>query len=169
MIRYKLLCKKGHEFEGWFRGSDAYEQQTKRGLIDCPECGSRQVRKALMSPNVARRDKGKRKPVQEDTGVATPPAPASSPVTVANAVGAEHQEFAARRREILAMMRKLRAEVLEKSEDVGERFPEEARKMHYREVEPRAVHGQASVNEVKELLEEGVEVYPVPQVPDEHN
>ena len=94
---------------------------------------------------------------------------AAQPVTVANAVGAEHQEFAARRREILAMMRKLRSEVLENSENVGERFPDEARKMHYREVEPRAVHGQASVNEVKELLEEGVEIYPVPQVPDEHN
>jgi hypothetical protein len=166
MIRYKLICNKSHEFEGWFRSSDDYQRQTKRGLVDCPECGSRHVRKALMAPSVARRDKGRPTAAREDTGQATG---AQQPVTVANAVSAEHQDFAARRREILAMMRKLRSEVLANSENVGDRFPEEARKMHYREVEPRAVHGEATLSEVKELLEEGVDIYPVPQVPDEHN
>lgn len=160
MIRYKLICNKSHEFEAWFRSSDDYQRQVKRGLVDCTDCGSRQVRKALMAPNVARRDKGK--------AAREAPAPQQS-VTVANAVSAEHQDFAARRREILSMMRKLRAEVLANSENVGDRFPEEARKMHYREAEPRAVHGEATESEVKELLDEGVEIYPVPQVPDEHN
>jgi hypothetical protein len=163
MIRYKLVCKKGHEFEGWFRTSDDFERQAKRGQVDCPDCGSRQVRKALMAPNVARRDKTPEPQFEHEVDV---PGPS---MTVANAVGAEHQEFAARRREILAMMRKLRAEVLANSEDVGDRFPEEARKMHYREVEPRAVHGQASPREVKELIEEGIDIYPVPQVPEDHN
>lgn len=166
MIRYKLICNKSHEFEGWFRSSDDYQRQAKRGLVDCPECGSRQVRKALMAPSVARRDKGRSTSGRDEARQA--PAP-QQPVTVANAVSAEHQDFAARRREILAMMRKLRSEVLANSENVGDRFPEEARKMHYREVEPRAVHGEATASEVKELLDEGVDIYPVPQVPDEHN
>jgi hypothetical protein len=161
MIRYRLLCNESHEFEGWFRNSDAYQRQSKRGQVECPVCGSRRVKKAPMAPSVARRDKGER--TRREV------VPAQAPMPVANAAGPDKSETAARRRELTAMMRKLRSEVLANSEDVGERFPEEARKIHYQEVESRAVHGEASPSEVKEMIEEGIEIYPIPQVPDEHN
>jgi hypothetical protein len=161
MIRYRLVCSETHEFEGWFRNSDAFQRQSKRGQVECPECGSRRVKKAPMAPSVARRDKGERLPREV--------APAQPPVAVANAAGPGKPEAAARRRELMAMMRKLRAEVIANSEDVGDRFPEEARKIHYQEVEARSVHGEASPSEVKELLEEGIEIYPIPELPEEHN
>jgi hypothetical protein len=155
MIRYRLQCTARHEFEGWFRNAADFDKQAKRKLVACPECGSVDVAKALMAPNVVTaKSRGARKvpPV--------PPAPQSdAPQRVANAGP----------RELLKMMRKLREEVIAKSEYVGPRFAEEARKMHNEEVEHRGIYGEASPAEVKDLVEDGIDIYPLPVLPEDHN
>lgn len=148
MIRYRLQCDKDHQFEAWFKGSADYERQVKRKLVTCPECGSAKVEKALMAPNVSTsRSK-------------------SAELTVANA---EATAGAEKTRELLDLMRRLRAEVEKNAEFVGPRFAEEARKMHYEEVEKRGIYGEATADEARELHEEGIEFYPLPKLPDEHN
>jgi hypothetical protein len=152
MIRYRLQCHEGHEFEAWFRNAAAFDRQSKRKLVACPQCESTQVTKALMAPSVVTSKKTSRKP-------ASPKAPAAEPQRVANAG----------QRELMQMMRKLREEVIAKSEYVGPRFAEEARKIHNEETEARGIYGEASQNEIKELVEDGVEVYPLPTLPEDHN
>jgi len=149
MIKYRLACTKGHAFDAWFKSSVDYDRQARRGLVVCPDCGSHKVAKAIMAPRVARRDRGE-----------------ASPVRTANAPAAK---AAAPEAEVLAMMRKVRATVLENAENVGPRFAEEARKIHYEETEPRGIYGEASPVEVKELHEEGIECYPLPRLPEDQN
>ncbi len=155
MIRYRLQCAAKHEFEGWFRNADAFERQGKRNLIVCPDCGSTEVTKALMAPNVVTsKSRAARK--------APPAAPvpqSHAPQRVANSG----------QRELLQMMRKLREEVIAKSEYVGPRFAEEARKIHNEEVEERGIYGEATSAEVKDLAEDGIEIYPLPVLPEDHN
>lgn len=154
MIRYQLNCDRGHNFDGWFRTSDDFDRQKKRGLVDCPECGSRKVSKALMAPSVATSRK------RQSTEARHMPVASHA---------SEPPEIAARRKEVMAMMRKMRSDMLSSSEDVGKRFAEEARKIHHQETEARGIHGEASPNQVRDLIDEGIEVYPIPSVPDEHN
>ena len=154
MIRYQLNCAKGHAFEGWFRNADAFERQARRKLVVCPQCGSVSVSKAIMAPNVVRS--------VARTGaapVAADPKPPPAPQSVASASQSE----------LRAMMRKLRDEIVARSDYVGPRFAEDARKIHHEESEPRGIYGEASPAEVKELAEEGVEVYPLPVIPEDHN
>jgi len=154
MIRYRLQCHEGHEFEAWFRNAAAFDRQAKRDLVQCPECSSTNVTKTIMAPNVVTSPKPERR------APSSVPAPASAaPQTVANAGP----------RELLQMMRKLREEVIAKSEYVGPRFAEEARKIHNEEAEARGIYGEASQNEIKELVEDGVDVYPLPVLPEDHN
>jgi hypothetical protein len=158
MILYKLRCKRGHEFEAWFAGSAAFDKQEKRGQLSCPNCGTSNVAKALMAPSVVKRSKRKsaaRKP--ED-----------KPAAVAEASKPETQRVAAHR-ELAAAMRKLRAEIESKSEYVGPRFSEEARKIHYEEAPARGIHGEATSDEAKALKEEGIEFYPLPILPEDQN
>jgi hypothetical protein len=157
MILYKLKCKKGHEFEAWFAGSAAFDKQAKRGQLSCPNCGTSSVSKALMAPSVAKR--GKRKAVEKRTEE-QPPA--------AEAPRQEVQRVAAHR-ELAAAMRKLRAEIEAKSEYVGPRFSEEARKIHYEEAPARGIHGEATADEAKAMKEEGIEFYPLPILPEDQN
>jgi hypothetical protein len=153
MILYKLQCKKGHEFEAWFASSDAFDRQKKRGQLSCPSCGMKSVSKALMAPNVAPRSGRKTAPERpQPTG---PPKPETQRV-------AAHSE-------LVAALRKLRAEVEAKSEYVGPRFPEEARKIHYEEVPARGIHGEATAEEAKALKDEGIEFYPLPILPEDQN
>jgi hypothetical protein len=157
MILYRLKCKKGHEFEAWFAGSAAFDKQQKRGLLSCPRCGTGNVSKALMAPSVVKRSKRKaavRKPAE-----VPPPPEASKPET--QRVAAHH--------ELAAAMRKLRAEIESKSEYVGPRFSEEARKIHYEEAPARGIHGEATADEAKALKEEGIEFYPLPILPEDQN
>ena len=156
MILYRLKCKKGHEFEAWFASSAAYDKQAKRGQLSCPKCGSTQVAKAPMAPRIAKRGKSKRidKPVEKPTE-ATKQGPETHRV-------AAHGELA-------SAMRKLRAEIEKKSEYVGPRFPEEARKIHYEEVPARGIHGEATADEAKALSEEGIEFFPLPILPEDRN
>lgn len=160
MIRYRLQCAAKHEFEGWFRNADAFDRQAKRSLVVCPNCGSTDVTKALMAPSVVKSSKTQRA-ARDTAAPSAPPASAApvSPQRVANSG----------QRELLQMMRQLREEVIAKSEYVGPRFAEEARKIHNEEVEQRGIYGEASPAEVKELADDGVEVYPLPVLPEDHN
>jgi hypothetical protein len=156
MIRYRLKCDKRHEFEAWFSNSAAFDRQAKRGLVTCPRCGTPKVAKALMAPSVAKGDKGSKRRRAEKT-----PEPAQQAAAETHRVAA-HGELA-------AAMRKLRAEVEAKSEYVGPRFPEEARKIHYEEAPTRGIHGEATREEAQSLIEEGIEFFPLPILPEDQN
>jgi hypothetical protein len=157
MILYKLRCKKGHEFEAWFQNSAAFEKQEKRGLLSCAHCGSAKVSRALMAPSIGRRTKKASAPRASDEAAAQAPQPRPETQRVA-----AHSELA-------AAMRKLRSEIEAKSEYVGPRFSEEARKIHYEEVPARGIHGEATAEEAKALKEEGIEFYPLPILPEDQN
>jgi hypothetical protein len=155
MIRYNLRCAKGHSFESWFQSSAAYESQEKRKLVSCPACGSVKVERAIMAPQVVSK-KGREAAVPEaPTTDAT--AQASTPLLMA-------QE-----RELRAKIKELRDHIVKNADNVGERFPNEARKMHYGDIEHRPIYGEASPEEARSLLEEGVEVSPLPILPDDRN
>jgi hypothetical protein len=148
MIKYALACEQAHEFESWFPSSDAFETQRKRGFVTCPFCDSPKVEKQIMAPSVARTDKA---------------APALAPEPQPVAVLAE------RERELRAALRALREHVMKSAENVGKDFVEEARKMHYGEAEERSIYGEADLAEARALLEEGIDVLPLPVVPDDRN
>lgn len=154
MIRYALHCDKAHDFESWFPSSDSYEAQRKQGFVACPVCGSTKVDKALMAPQVARKDR----PAPAEPPAAAPPAP---PTPVAMVSPAEQ--------ELRAKLRELREQVVKNADPVGERFAEEARKIHYGETEHRSIYGQATPEEARELAEEGIEFHALPVLPDDRN
>lgn len=154
MIRYDLQCENGHAFDAWFSGSDAYDAQRKRRLVQCSLCGSHKVEKAIMAPSIARRDG----PAEPMTGESVSNEPAL-PQPVAAAVPPE----------MLKAMRAVRQAVEKNADYVGEKFPEEARKIHYGESEARGIYGQATPDETKELKEEGIEVHPLPVLPEDRN
>ena len=145
MIHYDLICDKGHAFDGWFRNSAAYDEQAARGLVSCTVCGSAKVEKQLMAPGIP--VKSNRKADQKM--VAAPADP--------------------RLAELMTMMREMRRHVEENAEYVGDRFAEEARKIHYAESEQRGIYGQATPDEAKELLEEGIAVHALPRLPEDGN
>jgi hypothetical protein len=152
VIRYALGCEKGHGFETWFKSSNAYDKQAARGLIGCPVCGSTRIGKAIMAPGVAR-GAAREAPV---------PAPAQEP-------RAPVAMLSEKERELRTKLRELRDHVVKNADYVGGKFPEEARKMHYGEVEHRSIYGEASSADAAELIEEGIELHPLPILPDERN
>jgi hypothetical protein len=158
VICYTLVCDKGHNFESWFANSAAYDRQVKRKLIACPVCDSVKVEKAIMAPRLARKDKSTSMPEPAEAPVAAPPAPAAQPVMISP------QE-----REFRAKLKELRDHLTANSDNVGKKFPEEARKMHYGEIEHRSIYGEASADDAKALHEEGIEFHPLPVLPDERN
>lgn len=159
MIKYQLKCGNDHAFEGWFGSSKAYDTQSRRKLVTCPVCGTAKVEKAIMAPRIARSRSRKPAPSGE---VATEQLPAASEARSQHMLNGEQ-------RKLLSTMRKLRDEMLAKSDYVGPRFAEEARRIHNEEVPARGIHGEATPDEVAELKEEGVKIYPVPVLPDDHN
>ena len=150
MIRYNLVCEAAHGFECWFPSSDSYETQVSRGLVTCPQCGSAAVSKAMMAPMVARKDRAE---------VSLPTPVAEAPVQV----------ISEPERKLREMIKALHKQVAAHSEHVGDRFAEEARKIHYGEAEGRSIHGQTSVGEARALIEEGVDISPLPMLPDDWN
>ena len=142
MIKFALRCRDGHEFEAWFASSDTWESQRRAHEVACPVCGITEVDKALMRPAIA--TSGKRE-------------------TVALAANTSREA------ELRAALRRLRDEVTKNADDVGDRFAEEARKIHYQEVEPRGIYGRATPDEAKGLAEEGIGFAPLPILPDDHN
>jgi hypothetical protein len=159
MIRYRLKCDRRHEFEAWFASGAAYDRQAKRGQVSCPRCGSDKVQKTLMAPSIAKSTKRKR--VEKAPERVAELAEAASAQLETHRVAA-HGDLA-------AAMRKLRAEIEAKSEYVGLRFPEEARKIHYDEAPARGIHGEATSEEARALIEEGIEFFPLPVLPEDQN
>lgn len=155
MIRYALRCAKGHEFEAWFANSSAFDTQRTKGAVRCPTCTTSRVEKALMSPRIS---KGSARKSAEDTTSST-----TSKAEITN-VAAPAMPPEAR-----AVLRKLREEIVSKADYVGPRFAEEARKIHYKETEERGVWGEASAEDARELLEEGISILPLPKLPEDQN
>ena len=159
MIHYSLRCEDGHDFESWFASSSAYDKQVKRKLVTCPVCGSAKVEKAIMAPRLARTDKDRGAP-EEVVPTPTPAAPEpKAPVAM----------ISPQERELRQKLKALRDHLTKNAEHVGARFPEEARKMHYGEIEHRSIYGEASPDEAKALHEEGIEFHPLPVLPEDRN
>jgi len=137
MIVFNLSCEKAHRFEGWFGSADDFALQVKGGSIACPLCGSLDIARQLSAPYVSTRG--------------GEPSPEPQPVVVANAAQLLHKKFV--------------EYVLQNTEDVGKRFPDEARRIFYKEVGERAIRGTASMKEVTELKEEGIDVLAVSGIP----
>jgi hypothetical protein len=161
MIRYALRCDRDHAFESWFQSSSAYESQVKRKLVECPTCGSTKVEKAIMAPRIVKNIVGRK------GGEATLPVAAAPQVTTV-APGPQPLMMA-RERELRAKLKELRDHIVKNADNVGEQFPNEARKMHYGDIEHRPIYGEASVQEARELVEEGIQVAPIPVLPDDRN
>lgn len=159
MIRYALVCDKGHAFESWFADSGAYDRQVKRKLVTCPSCGSAKVEKAIMAPRLSTAKKG------AEQMEAPPPTPTPSEVPAPAPVAM----LSPQERELRAKLKELREHVIKNAENVGARFTEEARKMHYGEAERRSIYGVASPKDAAELAEEGIDFHSLPLLPDERN
>lgn len=141
MIRFSLRCDKDHDFEAWFRSNDDFDQQKKRGFVECPSCGSSTVEKALMAPAVS-------------TG--------RSREQIALAMG-EQQKKA------IAEMKALAEKIKESADYVGPKFAEEARKIHFGEADARGIYGEATREEAESLVEDGVGFMPIPVFPEDQN
>jgi hypothetical protein len=152
MIKYTLICEQQHEFDSWFASSAAYDKQAKRGLVSCPSCGSSKVEKAIMAPRLSGTRKGKKRDTE---------APASAPAPVAM--------LSPQEQELRSKLKELREHITKNADYVGKKFPEEARKMHYGEIEHRSIYGEASLEAAKELHDEGIELHPLPVLPDDSN
>jgi len=141
VIQYSLHCSKGHQFDAWFKNAAAYDDQQARGIVTCAVCGDGAVEKAPMAPAVARTDGDK------------------------PSMGAVNPD-AARFRELL---RAYRNRVTKDADYVGDKFAEEARKIHFEEVEARGIYGEATRDDVMGLLDDGIDFVPLPDLPEEHN
>ncbi len=150
MIRFALHCAHDHEFEGWFRDGATFDRQASEGAISCPVCGDSTVRKAMMAPAVVRSTS--REPVPVPPTVPAPAA-AAPPDEVKAAM-------------MVAMLRQIRRHVEENFENVGDRFPDEARRIHCGEAEEREIFGRATLEEARDLLEEGIPVRALPDLPE---
>jgi hypothetical protein len=147
MIKYALTCEHDHSFESWFDGSEAYDKLRKRGLVECPVCGSTRVGKQIMTPAVQAKGRD----------VVAPEAPQEIPL-----VAGEDAK-------LRQALKELHAHVQANTEDVGSKFADEARKIHYGETEERAIRGRASFEEAKGLAEEGIGFHPLPPLPEDRN
>lgn len=156
MIRYALCCKAGHQFEAWFRSSSDYDRQSVDKLVTCPVCSTVDVEKTLMAPNVV--SERRADPVE---------APGQAMIEAAKPVAADL--IPPELREMVEKVRELKAKLTENSENVGKGFAEEARKIHYGEAPARAVHGEATPDDARALVEEGIEILALPTLPDEFN
>ena len=183
MIKYQLICDQKHEFEGWFQGSAAYDEQAANGLLRCPLCDSDQVKRALMTPNLA---SPKRRKSTDHSAVDPAPrvdptasAPAA-PVPVPPSLPPAGQTTGQGRTAVmppeqvqafgaaLAELRQLRQKIIKDCRDVGDNFAEEARKIHYGETEAEGIYGQATREEREALKDEGIEIFDMPWVPSDH-
>jgi hypothetical protein len=139
MIRFSLCCDNDHDFEGWFRSNEDFDGQAARGLVTCPACGSANVGKALMAPAIRTAEE-------------------RAPATLA---------LDPDKREMMKALRDMVRAVKANAEDVGETFPEEARRIHHGEAKARGIYGRASREEARALIEDGIEVAPLPDLPDD--
>jgi hypothetical protein len=152
MIKYALACEEAHEFESWFPSSESFDQQVARGFVTCPTCGSAKVTKTIMAPQVARKDRA----------VVPVPVPAAQPAAPVAMVSPEEKLLRSK-------IKELRDHLVANSDHVGDKFAEEARKIHYGEAEKRSIYGSATPEEARDLVDEGVEFHALPTLPDERN
>ena len=154
MIKYRLRCARGHEFETWFQNGAAFDKLAQRAQLTCATCGSERVEKAPMAPSLARSGGGK-SAMEGDAAIPGVSVPATGdPMN---------------RRAVAGLMRKFRDEVVAKAEYVGPRFAEEARRIEDEEAPVRAIYGEATLDEARALIEDGLVVLPMPVLPDDLN
>ncbi|WP_249383935.1 DUF1178 family protein [Chitinivorax sp. B] len=137
MVVYEISCDEGHQFEGWFASSGDFDDQLVRGLVECPMCNSRHVRKV----------------------------PSAAFVNVSSQQESSQSSAAI---DVRALLQLVREQVLANSENVGNRFPDEARKIHYGDAPIRVIRGSATLDEAKSLVDEGIEFLPIPDVSDDN-
>lgn len=154
MILYNLKCSQDHVFEAWFKDSATFDAQVAGGEVTCPLCGDGDVRKALMAPNISTRRESRELARAEQTPTAEAPA----------AQATKSEKLAAAQAEMMHALRRMRREIEEKCDHVGDRFAEEARKIHYGEADARGIYGQATREEAEELAEEGIDFAAIPWV-----
>ena len=181
MIKYSLRCDHDHVFEGWFRNSDDCEAQTRDGHVECPYCASTKIAKSLMAPRVTGTRTQDGLPTKPERGGAvapvSPPAvpaagakQANGPAPVAQAgQGPSGPMNGPTPQQVHEMMRAFRDHVVKNADYVGDNFAEEARKMHFKETEERGIYGEATVDEVKSLAEDGIACLPMPVLPEDQN
>lgn len=183
MIRYTLTCELNHGFEGWFRNSEDFDAQCADALVACPVCGSSDVQKGLMAPAVAtartrqaHHEAAKAEATCTPADVVSSESPASTgpaaPEVVPEAQSPQQTMLVPRdvqQKELIEALRSLRQRVVESSDYVGKSFSEEARKMHYGEVEERGIYGETTLEDAEALAEEGIAVMALPVLPDEKN
>jgi hypothetical protein len=151
MILFALACDAGHRFDSWFRGNDAFDEQAAQGLVECPVCGSKRVAKAIMAPAVLG--------ARAVADVPPPPRSGTTEVALLDERGIEARAF----------LKGLRDAILAKGQDVGDRFPEEARRIHDGASPVRQIHGRATPKEARGLIEDGIMILPIPTLPEELN
>ncbi|MCK0198455.1 DUF1178 family protein [Ancylobacter sp. 6x-1] len=161
MILYRLVCEGEHEFESWFRDSAAYEDQRVRGLVTCPACGADKVEKAIMAPRLARSRGAEPTPPEDAAPAAAPAVPAGE--------GAPAVLLSEREQALRGLLRAMREHVVKNADYVGGDFASLTRQMHEGDVEKRSIYGEASPDEVRALIEDEIEVHPLPNLPDERN
>ena len=159
MIRYTLRCDRGHTFESWFKDSQAFDALSDGGHLACPSCGSSEVGKALMAPAV--RTSRMRTPAPAEAV----PAQVIAPAEEANPPSTEAERMA----QLRGLMREMHKRMVDHSTDVGPAFADEARKMHEGVSDEKAIRGTASKDDVRALLEDGIDILPMPTLPDEHH
>ncbi|WP_319532751.1 DUF1178 family protein [uncultured Cohaesibacter sp.] len=159
MIKYSLRCDQDHQFEGWFRNSEDCEAQTRAGQLECPFCGSSHIEKSLMAPRVS----GTRSQDAPAQQVPSQPIAAQDQQPVALGAGGPDPQ------QLQSMLRAFRDHVVNNADYVGNKFAEEARKMHFNEVEQRGIYGEASIEDVKSLVEDGIDCLPLPTLPEDQN
>ncbi|MFY7960117.1 MAG: DUF1178 family protein [Elsteraceae bacterium] len=153
MIVYRLRCDAGHEFDGWFRSGDAFDAQAKAGQVECAACGSHAVSKAIMAPNVS-------KGVSRGESVRLPSPAAEAAMPDAKMMAAMPREAA-----LMHMLRALRRQVEANCDYVGEKFADEARKIHDGEADARGIYGEATPEQIEALTDDGIEIGQLPWVP----
>ena len=141
MIRFSLSCEHDHEFEAWFRSNDDFDTQKKRGFVECPSCGSSKVEKALMAPAVSTGRKREK---------------------IALAMGEQQKK-------VMAQLKEMSEKIRENADYVGDKFAEEARKIHFGEADARGIYGEATPDEARSLAEDGVGFMPIPVFPEDRN
>ena len=166
MIHYSLVCDAAHEFDGWFRDSATFDAQASSGVVVCPHCHSTNIAKAVMAPHVARN-------FFPSASVEEKRQPSCARRQDESHDGQEESRPVAlldeRHAQLRAMIRELHETLKASTEDVGESFPSEARKIQDGDAEPRPIRGRASLAEAKSLLEDGIEILPIPGLPGEGN
>ncbi|MCP4385973.1 MAG: DUF1178 family protein [Hyphomicrobiales bacterium] len=147
MIRFALRCANEHDFEAWFRSGDDYDRSAAQNEVACPVCGEVRVEKALMAPALGGSNAVSKTDDQKVQLAAADP----------------------REKALRSALRELREKIVERADYVGDKFADEARKIHYEEVEPRGIYGEASSEEAKALNDEGIEFHPLPPLPEDNN